>query len=135
MLGKIRFKFVERAGVCLKSLLQKSDPWAGGSCGDDKCFACKGEKGGNCRRSNVTYQVVCGECTDHDVVAQYKGETGRNMYTRGLKHQSELRNKTKDSALWSHCQEYHDSVEVPFFMQQTGAFRDSLSRQIMEGCK
>ena len=55
------------------------------------------------------------------------------MYTRGLKHQSELKNKTKDSALWSYCQEYHDSVEVPFFMQQTGAFRDSLSRQIMEG--
>ena len=66
----------------MKSILQKSDPWVGGSCGDDMCFPCRGEKGGDCRRNNVTYQIVCEECEKVGVVSHYKGETSKN--TEGL---------------------------------------------------
>ena len=130
---KIRFRFVERAGTSLKEILQKSDPWAGGQCGSDDCFPCKGSKGGDCRRNNVTYQIVCEECESGNVVAHYKGETSKNTYTRGLKHLEQLRNKSKDSVLWAHCKEHHQSSVVSFKMEKTGSFSDPLSRQIMEG--
>ena len=71
----IRFRFVERAGTSLKSKLQKSDPWEGGPCGDEDCFPCMGRKGGNCRRNNITYQLVCDECEKTGVVAHYKEAT------------------------------------------------------------
>ena len=51
---KIRFRFVERAGTSLKQVLQKSDPWAGVNCGSDECYLCRGIKGGDRRRNNVT---------------------------------------------------------------------------------
>ena len=99
----VRFRFVETAGTSFKSLLQKSDPWASKKCGEGDCFPCMGEKGGNCRRSNVSYQIVCQECGEDQVIAHYKGETSRNMYTRGLEHLGQLKSKKTDSPLWSHC--------------------------------
>jgi hypothetical protein len=81
----------------------------------------------------VTYQIVCEMYEGGDVVAHYKGETSKNTYTRGLKHLDQLRNKSKDSVLWAHCKEHHQSSEVPFRMEKTGSFSDPLSRQIMEG--
>ena len=130
---KIRFRFVERAGTSLKSILQKSDPWAGGKCESSDCFPCRGEKGGDCRRNNVTFQIVCEMCEGGGVVAHYKGETSKNTYTRGLRHLDQLRTKSKDSVLWAHCKEHHQSSEVTFRMEKTGSFSDPLSRQIMEG--
>ena len=130
---KIKFRFEERAGTSMKSILQKSDPWAGGSCGDDMCFPCRGEKGGDCRRNNVTYQIVCEECEKVNVVAHYKGETSKNTYTRGLKHLEQLKTKAKESVLWAHCREQHQCKVVAFRMEKTGTFSDPLSRQIMEG--
>ena len=119
---KVRFRFVERAGTSLKAVLQKSDPWAGGKCGSGECFPCRGGKGGDCRRNNVTYQIVCEECERGNVVAHYKGETSKNTYTRGLKHLEQLRNKSKDSVLWAHCKEHHQSSVVPFQMEKDWVF-------------
>ena len=34
----------------------------------------------------------------------YVGETGQNIYTRGLKHTADYRTKHKDSSLWKHAQ-------------------------------
>ena len=92
-----------------------------------------GEKGGNCRRSNVSYQIVCQECGEDQVIAHYKGETSRNMYTRGLEHLGQLKSKKTDSPLWSHCQSHHSSKVVNFTMEMAGVFTDPLSRQVMEG--
>ena len=81
----------------------------------------------------MTYQIVCEEWEKDNVVAHYKGETSKNTYTRGLKHLEQLRNKSKDSVLWSHCKEHHQSSVVTFRMEKTGSFSDPLFRQIMEG--
>jgi hypothetical protein len=67
------------------------------------------------------------------MVAQYKGETSKKTYNRGLKHMEQLRNKSKDSELWANCKEHHQSSVVSFKMEMTGSFSDPLSRQIMEG--
>ena len=81
----------------------------------------------------MTYQIVCEECDKNGVVAHYKGETSKNNFTRGSKHLEQLRGKSKESVLWAHCKEMHDSELVSFQMEKTGSFSDPLSRQIMEG--
>ena len=128
----IRFKVVEMGGTSVKSLLQRSNPWSGGQCGKDDCFPCKREKGGDCRRSCVTYKITCLECLSRGIIAEYKGETSRNMYARGKEHLQQFKNKAEASFMWAHCKSTHNSQRVEFAMQMTGTFRSSLARQVTE---
>ena len=49
----------------------------------------------------------CGECGQE--VAAYKGETGRNAYTRGVEHLTALQSKNKDKLiLWLHSIYHHN---------------------------
>ena len=60
---EINFKIVESGGRTLKSILQRSNPTATVGCTDAGCVACRGGargKGGNCRQSNVSYEIECG---------------------------------------------------------------------------
>ena len=124
----VRFKVVETAGVSLKSQLQPSDPWAGEQCGRQECFPCREEKGGDCTRNSVTYQIVCKTCEAH-----YKGETSRNMYTRGKEHLQQFNSRNKASAMWAHCVKHHDARPVEFKMEHTASFSTSHRRQVAEG--
>ena len=123
----VRFRVVETGGVSVKSLLQRSSPWPKTQCGRPECFACQREKGGDCMRSGVTYKITCLECK-----AEYKGETSRNMFTRGKEHLDAFRTKSQSSFMWEHCVEAHESRKVGFSMQQTGAFTTALARQVTE---
>ena len=129
----VRFKIVETGGIAIKNQLQKSDPWAGDNCGHEDCFPCQGENGGDCRRSSVTYQIVCLKCQDGMVVAHYKGETARNMFTRGREHMRQFNRRDKASCMWAHCVKYHESRPVQFKMELTGTFSKSHRRQVAEG--
>ena len=67
-------------------------------------------------------------------MAAYKGESGRNGFSRGEEH---LDNKaTKDeekSILWAHSVHHHNSREdMVYMMRVTGAYNEPLDRQIME---
>ena len=84
---KIKFRFEERAGTSMKSIRA--------CC----CACCRGEKGGDCRRNNVTYQIVCEEFEKVNVLAHFKGETSKNTYTRGLKHLEQLKTNANESVL------------------------------------
>ena len=129
---KIRFKIIEKAGVTLDQKLRRSDPWAGGKCGRERCFPCMGDKGGNCWREGVTYSLWCEKCGE--AVACYKGETGRNRYTRGLEHLDNLEARNEDkSVLWLHSVYHHQSqADIKYSMRVTGVYKDSLDRQVME---
>jgi hypothetical protein len=129
---KIRFKIIEKGGVTLEQKLRRSNPWAGGKCGRPRCFPCQGDRGGNCWRESVTYSLWCEECGQG--TACYKGETGRNAYTRGLEHLDSLAAKNVDkSVLWLHSVHHHQSREdVPYRMTVTGSYKDTLDRQMME---
>ena len=131
--ASINFKIVESGGVPLKSIFHRSDPWDNVKCGRSDCFPCQKDSGGSCRRSGVTYQILCLECKNNGIVAQYKGESGRNMYCRGKEHLSDLRKKSKSSPLWKHCLEVHGGDIVDFKMELTGKFNTPLARQVMEG--
>ena len=129
---KIRFKIIEKGGVTFEQKLRKCNPWAGARCGRQQCFPCRSEKGGNCWREGVTYSLICEECGVK--VAEYKGETGRNGYTRGKEHLEYLAAKNEDkSVLWLHSIHHHQRREdVEYSMRVSGAFKDSLDRQVME---
>ena len=90
------------------------------------------EKGGNCWREGVTYSLICEECGAN--IAEYKGETGRNAFTRGKEHLENLEAKNEDkSVLWLHSIHHHQKREdVVYSMRVTGSFKDSLDRQVME---
>jgi hypothetical protein len=129
---KIRFKIIEKGGVTLEQKLRRSNPWAGGKCDRPRCFPCQGDRGGNCWREGVNYDLWCEECGEK--VAAYKGESGRNAYTRGKEHLDSLAARNEDtSVLWLHSVHHHQGREdVPYAMRVTGANKDSLDRQLME---
>ena len=128
----IRFKIVEKGGVTLENKLRRSNPWAGQKCGRPRCFPCRGEKGGNCWLESVTYNLWCDECGEE--VAAYKGETGRNAFSRGEEHLDSLAASDEEkSVLWLHSVHHHESrVGVSYSMRVTGTYKDPLDRQIME---
>ena len=67
----LNIKIVERSGKKLKDTLQKSYPFPREKCEDqEKCLICQNNGKGNCKRSNVTYEIVCNTCN-----SKYIGET------------------------------------------------------------
>ena len=78
-------KFVERAGVSIADMLVESNPWGDRKCGRDKCFICRGEKGGvrHCMKEGVLYNITCNECKIQEKKAEYWGEKGWDGYVRG----------------------------------------------------
>ena len=106
--------------------------WSGEKCGRPRCFPCMSEEGGNCWVEGVTYSLWCGQCGRQ--VAQYKGETGRNGYSRGLEHLDALEARDEDkSVLWLHSVHHHQQrQDVRYHMRITQQHRDSLDRQVTE---
>ncbi|XP_022810130.1 uncharacterized protein LOC111347144, partial [Stylophora pistillata] len=91
-------KVVEKAGIAIKRLLQKSDPFKPRQCGREDCPVCSTGGKGPCDRESVTYEIKCIQCN-----SVYVGETARSAYTRGKEHTKSLNNKEERSALWKHC--------------------------------
>ena len=91
-----------------------------------------GERGGNCWREGVRYTLWCGECWEE--VAAYKGETGRNSYTRGLEHLKALESRSADkSVIWLHSVYHHSRREdIKYSMRVTRTQSTSLDRECME---
>ena len=78
------FKVLESGGTAMKSTLQTSNPTATLGCTDPGCIACRHGRGdgGDCTRSNITYEVECQQCPDGEK-SKYTGESSRNLFTRG----------------------------------------------------
>ena len=60
----VMFKIVETGGNSVKSLIEKSNPTATRGYDETNCMACQDGrgKGGNCRLSNIQYEVECQLC-------------------------------------------------------------------------
>ena len=67
-------------------------------------------------------------------VCSYKGETGRNGFTRGGEHQVLLEARDEErSVLWLHSLHHHQGREdVTYRMRTTGSYSDPLDRQLQE---
>ena len=82
---------------------------------------------------NVGYELICDICGS-DVC--YVGETGRNVYSRGLEHTKDYRGKKNDSSLWKHAQCAHGGqLDISYSMKAVKSFKDPLSRQVNEGVR
>ena len=57
-------RIVERAGLKLRSILHKSDPWDCQKYSDPKCLICTNpyNKKFNCSKRNIVYKSVCLTC-------------------------------------------------------------------------
>ena len=84
------------------------------------------------RREGVTYSLICKECGDN--VCEYFGETGRNAYTRGPEHLSNIQAQDENkSVLKLHAAHHHNNRgDVNFSMKVTGVHESSLDRQVTE---
>ena len=126
-----KIKVVEKAGIAIKRLLQKSDPFKPRQCEREDCPVCRTDGKGPCNRESVAYEIKCTGCNN-----VYVGETSRSAYTRGKEHSKSLSNKEERSALWKHCREKHSSEIQQFQMNETGVHsNDAMLRQISEGVK
>ena len=56
---KTSFLIVELGGSKIHNQLWKPNPWPDPSCARPSCFPCKGEKGGDCTKPGVTYNLYC----------------------------------------------------------------------------
>ena len=123
-----KIKVVEKAGVAIKKLLQRSDPFNSRKCERRDFPVCRGDGKGQCDRQSVTYDIKYAECNDI-----YIGETSRSAYTRGKEHMKSLAKKEERSALWKHCNMKHNSKMQKFEMNVTGSYsNDAMLRQISE---
>ena len=78
----MKIKVVEKPGQkmvdIIKMTLKKP---ARRKCSDGKCLMCQTDKGGNCRKSEITYKIECKDCRDC-----YFGQSGQNGRARGGEH-------------------------------------------------
>ena len=136
-----KIKVVEKAGTRLVRMLQKNNPFKRRTCRDaQRCMVCKGNEGGACRESGVTYKINClGGGVDEageKCAGFYQGETDRNGFSRGCEHDNDLNERRDGSALWKHCVEKHQSVQQNFEMVITDRSRnDATKRQILEAVR
>lgn len=137
-----RIKIVERSGTTIKKLLIKSNPWAGGLCGRDKCLSCLyNDKPQNCFAKGVVYDITCKECKERAVdsedvpVYRYTGTTSRSLYQRGKEHLSGFLKKDDNNALYKHSQDKHDGDFVEFEMEVIKQHFSAFSRIIHESVR
>ena len=127
-----KIRVVEKSGTKLIKLLQKNDPFKTKTCRNrEECMVCSGSKPGGCRDSGVTYRINCLGCK-----GVYKGETGKNGFSRGKKHHDDYVNKRDVSAMWKHCILKHEEQEQQFEMVIEDRSRnDPTKRQILEAVR
>ena len=135
--SKCEVKVVERAGVNVRNKLQKSYPFELEKCGCEDCFVCESGGKGNCKRDNVTYEVVCERDGCNHV---YIGESCRNAYSRGREHLDGLTKKRENSVFYKHIKENHvgtitNTTCHGFRMNVTKCHTTAMSRQITEGVR
>ena len=130
------FKVMETGGTAMKSTLQIPNPTATLGCTDPGCVACRHGRGGggDCKRSNITYELECQQCPDGGK-SKYIGESSRNLFTRGKEHESNLRKRSPKSFMLKHQQQMHQGAAGHYTAQVTGSSRDCLTRQVMEAVK
>ena len=130
------FKVLESGGTAMKSTLQTSNPTATLGCTDPGCIACRHGRGdgGDCTRSNITYEVECQQCPDGEK-SKYTGESSRNLFTRGIEHENNYQNRSHKSFMLKHQERMHQGAAGHYTAKVTGSAKDCLTRQVMEAVK
>ena len=80
--SNIQMCVTERGGRRLGDELGTTAPGASSRehCRREQCFPCHSGQVGVCRRTGVGYQIDCNICSGTNVISQYAGETGKNVF-------------------------------------------------------
>ena len=127
--GKVRV--VERLGSKLNDQLSNKAPWNDSECGNKDCEPCSTQPG-HCRKSNITYTVVCVNCALADNKVVYAGETHRAYLDRQQEHRQALATENMAYAPVRHHMEQHPHMEKIFSFRMMRQHKTSLERQIWE---
>ena len=138
--SELPIKIVERAGISLKQILQKSDPFASKNCGRFDCFVCSSEGKGSCRSVGINYNIYCCDCEELQLDDEklYHGQSSRTSYLRGTEHLTDFQHKREKSIMWKHCQSKHqgNTRSIRFRMDVVGVYhQDPMKRQIAEAVR
>ena len=132
----------KRSGNSTKQLLIKSNPWAGSSCGRDKCMSCLfTDKPQNCFAKGVVYDITCKECKqraddgEEVPVYRYTGTTSRSLHQRGKEHLNGFLKNDENNALFKHSQDKHNGDFVEFEMEIVKQHFSAFSRLIHESVR
>ena len=151
----MRLKIVEKAGIQLKRILVKTNPWAGWDCQREECLVCQtreetGEgKGKPCYKRNVLYETWCETCRERDEktaerdgkdpekipLYKYIGESSRSSYIRGKNHLDDARLLSAGSHMLKHFLDKHqeEAPEDMVFRMKVLCFkRTAYERQVHE---
>ena len=109
-------------------------------CQREQCFPCNTGMEGVCRRTGVGYQLDCVICENNNLVCRYSGETGKNLFMRGVNYVADLKTKKINKPLWKHILEKHNGVmTVPMFahfkMELVNVFSKPQRRKAEEGVR
>ena len=137
-----RVKIVERSGTMVMRLLHKSNPWAGGNCGRDKCLSClNGPENQDCFIKNIVYEIKCLDCestnqsgqsTNQNKIPIYLGESSRSCWERGWEHLSKYQ-KGILCPMTKHALDKHGgSKKLKFQMKIVKRFFTALARMVGE---
>ena len=115
-------------------LKQKLTRFIKSSCEDPECLISKTEKGGNCKSSEVVYQIIRKVCYS---IYIYTGETHSNGHTRGKEHVKDSKKEDKEgrkkSVLSRHEDEKHEGVKAEYDMKVVKSFQNNaMARQLTE---
>ena len=91
----VKMKVVEKAGLTVKKVLQRSNPFGKKVCGRDDCALCEWGKPGECKTRGGVYQL---RCKQDD--RKYRGQTGRSVYERVKEEVRDWRGRSEKSPLW-----------------------------------
>ena len=85
------------------------------------------------------YKIVCNLC-EETVSSEYAGETGKNLFCRGVDHVADAQRRAADKPLWKHILDKHEgrleiSIFEHFSMSRTGVFVKPQRRKANEGVR
>ena len=137
--NKIKVKVVEKPGQKLINVLKMSTKKSGTKvrCEDELCLMCSQEKSGNCRTSEILYQIECLDCKAKNIKSIYIGESQKNGMTRGSQHMEDSlsinEKQTKKSVMIRHNISHHNGERATYKMTKLKVFpRQPLKRQAAE---
>ena len=114
---RVKVKIMEKSGITMKKVLQRSNPFGNIPCEREKCVCCCNEEvvsnNVHCRTRGCVYFICCAECKDKVKEEKYRGQTGRSIYERMSEH-FDLYNKADEkSILWKHALKHHNGEKYP----------------------
>ena len=120
--AEIKIKVQERAGISLKRLLSRSNPFRSAHCENLNCNICTRTDRINCKQRDSVYEIKC-SCGD-----SYIGETSRSISERFNEHITK-----KNSVLQRHANEKHHDTHQQYELQLiTTCQQDAMLRQVSE---